>query len=61
MKKTISKKKYPKLYELRTKNNYSCKDMAKKLNMCTAFYWQIENGKRGLYYPMAKKYPKFSI
>ncbi len=48
-------KKFPKLYELRIKNNYRCKDMADMLNVCTAFYWQIENGTRGLYYSMAKQ------
>ena len=55
MKKVIVNKRYPKLYELRTRNNYSYYVMAKKLNICTAFYWQIENGKRGLYYSMAKR------
>ena len=51
----ITNKRFEKLYELRVKNNYKCEDMAKKLNICTAFYWQIENGKRGLYYSLAKQ------
>ena len=44
-----------KLKQLRIKNRFTCNEMAKKLNVCTAFYWQIENCKRGLYYSMAKK------
>ena len=44
-----------KLKELREKNNLTCQNMADKLNICKSFYWQIENGNRGLYYGMAKK------
>ena len=44
-----------KLRELRKSNGLTCAQMAEKLDMCTAFYWQIENKKRGLYYSTAKK------
>ena len=44
-----------KLKEIRCKYGYTCAQMAEKLNMCTAFYWQIENQKRGLYYATYKK------
>ena len=42
-----------KLKELRKLHNYTIKDMAKMLNISTAYYWQIENNKRNLYYKMA--------
>ena len=29
--------------------------MADKLNICKAYYWQIENGNRNLYYELAKQ------
>ena len=44
-----------KLKKLRKNNGYTCAQMAQMLGMCTAFYWQIENNKRGLYYNMAKR------
>ncbi len=44
-----------KLKEIRKSNGFTCAQMAEKLGMCTAFYWQIENKKRGLYYKTAKK------
>jgi len=44
-----------KLKELRKKNNYTNQDMAEKIRMCKAYYWQIENGNRNLYYDLAKK------
>ena len=44
-----------KLEEVRIKNNLSYLDMATKLNISKAYYWQIENGNRNLYYKMAKK------
>ena len=49
------KKKLLKLEETRIKNNLSYLDMANKLNISKAYYWQIENGNRNLYYKMAKK------
>ena len=42
-----------KLKELRKLHNYTIKDMAKMLNISTAYYWQIENNKRNLNYKMA--------
>ena len=48
-------KKFKKLRELRKKKGYTCKNMGEMLNLCPTHYWQIENGKRGLYYAMAKK------
>jgi len=44
-----------KLKELREKNNYTYQDMAEKIGICKAYYWQIENGNRNLYYDLAKK------
>ena len=43
------------LKKLRKSKGYTCAQMAEKLGMCTAFYWQIENNKRGLYYITAKR------
>lgn len=47
-----------KLEEFRTKNNFSCQDMADKLNISKSFYWQIEKGKRRLSYITACKIAK---
>lgn len=44
-----------KLEEYRKKYNYSCQDMADKLNISKSFYWQIEKGKRRLSYAIACK------
>lgn len=44
-----------KLKEIRISKGFTCAQMAQMLGMCTAFYWQIENNKRGLYYITAKK------
>lgn len=52
MKKT---KKLTKLEEIRIKNNLTFQDMADALKISKAYYWQIENGNRNLYYTMAKK------
>lgn len=41
------------LKELRMKVGFSDSDMAKMLGISKTFYWQIENGKRGLKYFMA--------
>lgn len=41
------------LQKYRIKYNYSCQDMANKLNISKSFYWQIENGKRRLSYETA--------
>lgn len=42
-----------KLKELRIKASFSDANMAKMLGISKTFYWQIENGKRKLKYPMA--------
>lgn len=44
-----------KLKDLRKSKGYTCSQMADMLGICTAFYWQIENKQRGLYYFMAKQ------
>ena len=44
-----------KLKEIRKSNGFTCAQMAEKLGMCTAFYWQIENGLRSLKYELALK------
>ena len=54
----MNKTKLEQLIKLRREKNYTCAYMGKRLNMSTAFYCQIENGKRGLYYSMAKKIAK---
>lgn len=46
---------HQKLKEIREENNLSHEAMSKALNISKTFYWQIENGKRGLTYEMAKK------
>lgn len=47
-----------KLKQLRRKKGFTCNDMAKKLNITTAYYWQIENGKRRLFYTNALEIAK---
>jgi len=44
-----------KLKDLRMKVGFSDSDMAKMLGISKTFYWQIENSKRKLKYPMAIK------
>lgn len=46
------------LKRIRESNNYSCKEMAEKLNISKTFYWQIENKKRRLSYNTAIKISK---
>ena len=50
--------KLKKLEELRLNNNLTYKQMAEKLKMSKAYYWQIENGNRNLYYKVAVKIAK---
>lgn len=47
-----------KLKEYRKKYNYSCQDMADKLQISKSFYWQIENNKRRLSYHTAVEISK---
>lgn len=42
------------LKDLRLKYGYSYQDMADKLHICKAFYWQIEHNNRRLQYKLAK-------
>ena len=46
------------LKEYREKQNISVADIAKKLSISKVYYWQIENGKRNLYYNLAIKIAK---
>lgn len=55
MKNIDDTKKLKKLEELRKSHNLSYKDMAAAINLSKAYYWQIENGNRNLYYKLAKK------
>ena len=54
----MKNKKHTKLEELRIKNNYTHLEMANLLGISKAYYWQIENGNRNLYYHLAKKIAK---
>ena len=47
-----------KLQSLRKEKNMSYEDVAKALGICKAYYWQIENGNRRLYYDLALKIAK---
>lgn len=47
--------KLKKLILIRKDNNLTCQDMATKLRVCKAYYSQIENGNRRLYYDFAKE------
>lgn len=54
----LDNQRFEKLYQYRIANNLSCSEMAKKLGLCTSFYWQLENKKRRLYYGTAKEIAK---
>ncbi|MBQ4583368.1 MAG: helix-turn-helix transcriptional regulator [Bacilli bacterium] len=43
------------LKELRVKNKLTVEKMAKLVGISYTYYWQIENGKRNLYYYLAIK------
>lgn len=47
-----------KLQNLRKISNMSYEDVAKKVGICKAYYWQIEHGNRRLYYDLALKIAK---
>jgi putative transcriptional regulator len=47
-----------KLKDARIKKGYTHLQMATLLNISKPYYWQIENNKRGLSYPMAYKIAK---
>ena len=42
-----------KLKELRKEKKLSCDEMASILNISKTYYWQLEQGKRRLYYKQA--------
>ena len=44
---------FKKLIEIRKKYNLSCEDMANILNISSTYYWQLEHGKRRLFYKQA--------
>lgn len=43
------------LQNLRKEHNMSYENVAKEIGICKAYYWQIENGNRRLYYDLALK------
>ena len=43
------------LKNVRQKKNFSCSEMARRLNISKPFYWQLENCKRRISYEMAFK------
>ena len=47
-----------KLKELRLMNNLTVVEIAKKVGISPAYYWQIENKTRRLYYELAIKIAK---
>ena len=47
-----------KLRSLRLKYGYSYGEMAKKIGICIAYYWQLEHNNRRLYYDVAVKIAK---
>ena len=46
------------LRNLRLKAGYSLEDMSNKLGVSKAYYWQLENGGRRLYYFLAVEIAK---
>jgi len=43
------------LKALRLERGYSYQDMADKLGICKAYYWQLEHNNRRLFYDIAVK------
>ena len=43
------------LKNLRVKNGFTYQEMADKLKICKAYYWQIEHNNRRLQYQLAKE------
>lgn len=44
-----------KLQNIRKSHNMTYESVAKEVGICKAYYWQIENGNRRLYYDLALK------
>ncbi|WP_078391211.1 helix-turn-helix transcriptional regulator [Shouchella patagoniensis] len=42
-----------KLKQVRLENHMTLEEVAKRIHVSTPFYWQVENGKRGLSYELA--------
>lgn len=51
----MDKKENVTLKKLRLESGYSYQDMADKLHICKAYYWQLEHKNRNLTYLLAKK------
>ena len=47
-----------KLQNLRRINDMSYEAVAKNVGICKAYYWQLENGNRRVYYDLALKIAK---
>lgn len=47
-----------KLRDLRLEKGYSYQQMAEKIGICKAYYWQLEHNNRRLYYDIAVKIAK---
>jgi putative transcriptional regulator len=43
------------LKNLRVKNGFTYQEMADKLKICKAYYWQIEHNNRRIQYQLAKE------
>ncbi len=43
------------LKQIRQAHDLSCLEVANKVGICKAYYWQIENGHRRIYYDLAIK------
>ncbi|EES71662.1 MULTISPECIES: helix-turn-helix transcriptional regulator [Paenibacillus] len=47
------------LKQIRKNNNKTCQEVADAVGISKVYYWQIENGKRKLYYDLAVKIAAF--
>lgn len=51
----MEKSENKKLKAMRLEKGYTYQDMADKLGVCKAFYWQVEHNNRRVPYDLAKK------
>lgn len=51
----MGKEKNKKLEQLRMEYGYTYQSMADMLGVCKAYYWQLENNNRRIYYDTAKE------
>ncbi len=51
----MGKEKNKKLEQLRMEHGYTYQSMADMLGVCKAYYWQLENNNRRIYYDTAKE------